>query len=108
MASVQEILDKVKALKILPIEEIKQILSDNYAEIWETKGEAIGSDWKGNDLVKTGTLRSEMISTTRMISTGFAVISTVPAKYKKVNERYPFVGLTENSYRRLDALWGRE
>lgn len=104
MASTQEILDRVNALRRSPVEEIKEILADNFREIWATQGEAIDSDWNGNDLVGTGYLRSYMTDLNQYQATEYSVLVSVPEKYRALNDRYPFVGLTRNSYKRLESI----
>lgn len=99
MASIAEIRARLKPITAL---EVEQILADNFEEIWDSEGAAIGSDWKGRDLYQTGTLYNTLVSggfTRTTLPYGFSV--TVGQPYTYVAAEYPFLGLTVLSKRRL-------
>ncbi len=102
MASIAEIRERLKPITAL---DVDQVLADNFQEIWDSQGSAIGADWKGQDLYSTGTLYNTLVRggyTTTTLPYGFSV--TVGQPYNYVASKFPFMGLTVLSKRRLLKL----
>jgi len=87
--------------------QFQRIISDNFENVWNTRGIAIMENWKGNDLVKTGRLRRSLTSGTIDIDDysgrGLITISitATPPYASYVNKKYKFMELTEETKRDL-------
>ncbi len=76
------------------------IVADNFSEVWNSQGAAIGESWNGRTLVDSGNLRGAYSSPTRLVVSvqGDTITfgSNVPyAPY--VNDLYQFVGVTQGT-----------
>jgi hypothetical protein len=105
MATIAEIRERLRP----KTEQAPRILSENFEEIWEGQGGAIGQDW-GTSLYRTGTLYNAMVSnsfTTYRWPYGFTIAPSQP--YNFVAAKYPYLGLTMITKQRLlNMLLGGE
>jgi len=80
---------------------VTEVLGESFTDVWDSRGAAIGQEWGDVTLVQTGNLRASLVSpvVTRLTS-GWRVETTVPyASF--VNDRYEFMGLTDEAVRRI-------
>lgn len=81
--------------------QMQGIIQRNFETIWNTKGVAIGADWKGNDLVKTGELRRSLTGATITTDKNSISITATPPYASYVNAKYLFMELTPETKRDL-------
>lgn len=81
--------------------ESQRIIQKNFENIWNTRGAAINSDWQGNDLVNTGSLRRSLTGGTINVSGTTISITATPPYASYVNDKYTFMQLTEETKRDL-------
>lgn len=90
-------------------QDIADAISDNFREVWSSKGASIGSRWKNNvDLVDTGALRNQMTSGSnfRITKNQVMVYSTLPyASF--VDAKYPFLDLSAGTLNRIAKVYTR-
>ena len=76
---------------------ITELVRENFRDIWDSEGDAIGEDWNGLTLVRSGNLRASWEEASVLpIPGGYRI--TTPVPYSSfVNDRYTFVALTEQT-----------
>jgi hypothetical protein len=42
------------------ISDLRVVIAENYDDIWDSQGAAIGEDWNGRDLIQTGRLKASL------------------------------------------------
>lgn len=94
MGTIRELQAKIRRLTEA---ETRQAVKENFEEIWATKGAAIGADWQGNDLVRTGRLYSIMTDPALATWDDGVLNIPLPPQYVALNEKYRFFGLTEKT-----------
>jgi hypothetical protein len=83
-------------------EQIIKEVENNFLTIWNTEGKAIGSNWNNNTLVKTGTLKGYMTGPQGITITNNIISKdNYPPYGDYVNNRYNFMGWTEDAARRI-------
>lgn len=89
------------------INDMRDIVADNYQDIWSSKGAAINSNWNGNTLVKSGRLRNSLTNPNQLVvrQTGGLISFGTSVPYGKyVNDMYRFEGLTADAVDQIDDL----
>jgi len=79
--------------------EVVEVIAANNQQVFASTGSAIGSDWKGNDLVRSGTLKRAYTSTSSLtltVTNNSLIIGTSVPYASFVNDKYKFVGLTNS------------
>jgi phage gpG-like protein len=90
-------------------DDMRGIISENYEQIWRTEGAAIGEDWDGHTLVKTGRLRNSLTNpgSLQVRVQGDLIIFGTNVPYAPyVNAMYTFEGLTPEAVGKMDDLVG--
>ena len=90
------------------IEAVREAIKDNFREVWSTQGTAIGEDWSGRTLVKTGNLRSSLTTDRLKITiTRQALIFSSDASYGRyVNELYRWAGISPRTQNKINDAVG--
>ena len=92
-------------MKVILKGGVAEVMGENFREIWETQGAAIGADWQGMDLLDSGQLFRTMASGVTVEAVLPVMISVrAPSPYGFVNMKYPFLGITETTRERLSNL----
>lgn len=89
------------------VASLKQIIGDNFTIIWATEGSAIGEDWNGNTLVRTGNLRDSLRRPDRLQVRlqGTTISFGSDASYAAfVNALYRFMGFVSGTEDRIVEL----
>lgn len=106
--NIQDDLDNLDAYLAGPvINDLRDIVADNYQEIWSSKGAAINSNWNGNTLVKSGRLRNSLTNPNQLQvrqAGGLISFGTSVPYGKYVNGMYRFEGLTADAIDKIDDL----
>ncbi len=82
------------------VEMLTDVAVDNYIDIFESKGSAIGESWNGNTLVKTGALKRSLTnqSAINVVIQGDLITFGSNVSYAPyVNDMYSFVGITQSA-----------
>jgi hypothetical protein len=99
------------ASKLTPDElnRVRDVIKDNFTEIWASEGSSIGGDWKGRDLVDTGALKQEMTSGRGIKINPQSITITSSRPYASfVNKRYRFMALSSKALRQLAQIYTRK
>lgn len=90
------------------------LVANNFAEIWNSQGSAIGESWNGRTLVDTGNLRGSYKDPTALrvtVSNDTITFGSNVSYAPYVNDMYQFIGITQataaNSANIVDQ-WLRE
>lgn len=89
------------------IDDLRDIVANNFDRVFDTRGSNIGSNWNGNDLVRSGELKLSVTSPGRLDVqlVGNAVVFSSTVNYSKhVNNRYEFFGIDDTFNRELGNL----
>ena len=81
------------------------ILKENFREVFSSRGSDIGSNWKGNDLVDTGRLRSLLTSGSAIKTSGGKISVRLPEGYLFLNDRYKFLGVSRDNLKKISSLF---
>ena len=89
------------------VDDLRDIVADNYQDVWSSKGAAINSNWNGNTLVKSGRLRNSLTNPNQLQvrqAGGLISFGTTIPYGKYVNAMYRFEGLTAEAIEQIDDL----
>ena len=89
------------------VDDLRDIVADNYQDVWSSKGAAINSNWNGNTLVKSGRLRNSLANPNKLQvrqAGGLISFGTSVPYGKYVNAMYRFEGLTAEAIEQIDDL----
>lgn len=89
------------------VDDLRDIVADNYQDVWSSKGAAINSNWNGNTLVKSGRLRNSLTNPNQLQvrqAGGLISFGTSVPYGKYVNAMYRFEGLTSEAIGQIDDL----
>lgn len=80
--------------------DVSEAIADGFQQIWSTRGSAIGADWDGHDLVRTGRLRNSLINPSRLdmrVIGNTLIISGGTPYASYVNDSFRFLGITNTT-----------
>ena len=87
------------------IDHIRDIVKQNFRDVWASKGAAIDQDWAGRTLVQTGNLRNSL-TTDRIemrVINGVLTFESRVTYSKFVNDMYTYYGLTDKAQRQIQG-----
>jgi len=90
-------------------QDMRTALAANFQQIWASQGAAIGSDWKGNTLVKSGRLRASLTNTQNLVlqQVGDSILIGSSVSYAPyVNNMYKFYGITTSANNAIGTAVG--
>tara|TARA_R100001198_G_C5239095_1_gene216451 strand:+ start:1907 stop:2320 length:414 start_codon:yes stop_codon:yes gene_type:complete len=83
------------------------VVAENFSEVWDSQGAAIGEFWNGRTLVKSGNLRGSYSSPTRLrVSVqGDTITFGSNVSYAPyVNDMYTFQGITQSTSGKVSGI----
>jgi len=89
------------------IEQLREIIANNFRSVWSSDGSIIGEDWDGHDLVRTGNLRNSLTTASRIRVTrvGSLVFFGSDVSYAEyVNDDYTFIGLSDPAQQAINNV----
>ena len=81
------------------VDHIRDIIKQNFKDVWASQGAAINENWNDNTLVDTGNLRSSL-TTNRIqlrVVNGVLTFESDVSYSSFVNSAYTFYGLTDKA-----------
>jgi len=91
-------------------QDMRTALAANFQQIWASQGTAIGSDWRGHTLVKSGRLRGSLTNTQNLVlrQVGDSILIGSSVSYAPyVNNMYRFYGITTSTNNAIGSAVGR-
>ncbi len=82
--------------------QMRKVVTSNFRRVWASKGSNIGSDWNGNDLIKSGQLFATLTDGSNISFQGSQINIVANTPYASfVNARYPFMELDARAMNEL-------
>lgn len=105
MSGFNELAEKYSKILADSEDKSKDIMEENFRQVFGSRGSNIGANWRGNDLVNTGRLRSLLTSGSAINVSSDSISVRLPTGYLFLNDRYKFLGVSRQNLLKISSLF---